>query len=148
MRSKRIAIIAVALLALTATAGTAFAWFGHKGGHHARLQSFISWRVSQALDDIDATDAQRTRIEAIKARAFALGEEHAKSRPAIRAAVLEQWRAEKPDARAVHQLVDDRVDEIRALAHQAADAALEVHGTLDAKQRAAIEAMITERLGH
>ena len=147
MRSKRIAILVLAVLGLTATAGTAFAWFGHQGGQHSRIKSFIDWRVNEVLDDIDATAKQRARVDTIKARMFALGAEHAKSRPVVRAAVLEQWRAQTPDARAVHQLVDDRMDELRALAHQAADAALEVHGTLNAKQRAAIETMITERMG-
>lgn len=146
MRKTRILVLSLAILGITATAGSAFAWFGGKGDRHARIKSFIEWRISQVLESIDATKDQRARIDAIKARMFAVGAEHAKSRPEVRAEFLEQWEAETPDARRVHQLVDDRMDEIRAMAHQAADAALEVHGTLTAKQRAEIGALIAERM--
>ena len=148
MRTKQILMITLAVLGLTATAGTAFAWFGHKGGHQSQIKSFINWRVSQVLDDIDATAAQRTRIETIKARMFALGADHAKSRPQVHAAFMAQWQTDAPDAKEVHRLVDERMDEMRALAHQATDAALEVHGTLTAKQRVEIANMIAERFAH
>ncbi|MGK0358659.1 MAG: protein CpxP [Bradymonadia bacterium] len=148
MRTKRILILALTVLGVTATAGTAFAWFGKKGGHHAQIQSFINWRVSQVMDDIDATPAQRARIDTIKARMFALGAEHAKSRPDVHTAFMAHWEMDKPDARAVHALVDERIDEIRSMAHQATDAALEIHGTLTVKQRTEIANMIAERLGH
>lgn len=148
MRAKRFVIATLAVLGLTATAGTAFAWFGHRGGHgHAKIKSFIDWRVNDVLNDLEASTVQREQITIIKDRLFAVGEGYAKSRPETRKAFLAQWNTATPDKAEVHRLVDERIDEIRAIAHQAADAALEVHQTLEPKQRAAITEMITERWG-
>lgn len=151
MRAKRFIIAALAVIGLTATAGSAFAWFGHHAGDAhakmAKIKKFIDWRLNDVLDDLEADAAQRAEINRVKDRLVELGEGYAKSRPETRKAFLAQWNAETPDAKAVHQLVDDRLDEIRALAHQAADGALEVHKTLNPKQRAEITKMITERWG-
>lgn len=148
MRAKRFIIATLAVVGLTATAGSAFAWFGHRGGHaHAKIKTFIDWRINDVLDDIEANTAQRDRVNAIKARMFEAAEGFAKSRPETRKAFLAQWNAATVDKAEVHRLIDERIDEIRAMAHQAADAAIEVHGTLDPTQRAAITKMITDRWG-
>jgi Spy/CpxP family protein refolding chaperone len=148
MRFKRLVIATLAVVGLTATAGSAFAWLGHRGGdHHARIKSFVNWRLDSLLDELEADKAQRARIDTIKERMFEVGTQFAKSRPEVRQAFMDQWNADTPDKKVVHQLVDDRVDEIRAIAHQAADAALEVHSTLTPAQRATVAKMIAERHG-
>jgi periplasmic protein CpxP/Spy len=58
------------------------------------------------------------------------------SKEEVRAALVEQWRSERPDPAAVHALVDQMVEEFRGFAHQAADAAMELHQTLTPEQRA------------
>jgi Spy/CpxP family protein refolding chaperone len=58
-----------------------------------------------------------------------------------------EWKAEKPDAAKLHALVDQRAAEMTAMAHQAVDAAVEVHDALTPEQRAKVTKKI-ERFGH
>ena len=55
-------------------------------------------------------------------------------------------RRDEPDAKKLHALVDERVDEMRALAHQAVDSAIELHGVLTPEQRAEIAKRVEERM--
>jgi len=101
----------------------------------AQVAAFVTERVDDALDDLDATSDQRTRIHAVKDRLLAEGQKARAGHDEARAAMLAEWKAEQPDAPKLHQLVDARVDELRALAHQAVDAGVEVHGILTPEQR-------------
>ncbi len=53
--------------------------------------------------------------------------------------VLAQWESANPDRARLHALVDQRIDAMRAFAHQAVDAGIEVHGVLTPEQRAKLE---------
>lgn len=144
MKLKRALIALAAVVGLTATAGAAFAVW-HRGGdsHRAeKMKKFIDFRVNDVLDDLDADDQQRAQVNATKDRLVKQAEQVFHSRGELRTVLLAQWNAEKPDADAIHKLIDDRIDELRALAHQAADAGLEVHGTLNPKQRAQLAELI------
>lgn len=130
-----------ALLALGATATlTGFAGgCGHHGRGHGRdpaaVAAFVTDRVDDALDDLDATPEQRTRIHAVKERLLAAAQEARAKGGDHRAELLEAWRSETPDAARLHALVDEHLDALRAVAHQAVDGAVEVHGTLTPAQR-------------
>ncbi len=129
------ALIALALgfVALTAFRGGCGA-HGH-GRDPAQVAAFVTDRVEDALDDLDATPEQRTRILAVKDRLLAAGQKARAGHEEARAAVLAEWKAEQPDAARLHALVDARVEEMRSLAHQAVDAGMEVHGVLTPDQR-------------
>ncbi len=136
---RTIAIAAGALLAVGAFVTlTAFAGCGRGHGHPrdpAEMAAFVGARVDDLLDDVDATPDQRTRIHAVKDRLFAAGQEARAGTKEAHEAVLAEWKSASPDAAKLHALVDQRIDAMRAFAHQAVDAGVEVHGILTAEQR-------------
>ena len=138
---RRITIVAGTLLAVggvVALAGWAGGWCGRGHGHGrdpAEVASFVTARVDDALDDLDATPDQRTRIHAVKDRLLAAGQDARAGHREAHDALLAEWKSASPDAAKLHALVDARADEMRALAHQAVDAGVEVHGVLTAEQR-------------
>lgn len=112
--------------------------FGHRHHSPEQLQSFVTDRVDDALDDLDATPEQRERIHAVKQRLLDQGLALRGSGREAHGVVLEQWNAASPDAARLHQLVDERFEAYRTLAHQAVDAGVEVHGILTPEQRAKV----------
>jgi Spy/CpxP family protein refolding chaperone len=141
MRKILAAAAAVAIAGAGAVALTGFAGGcgAHRHGHGrdpAELAAFVTDRVDDALDDVDATPDQRTRIHAVKERLLAAGQKarggHRDAHEALRA----EWTAEQPDGAKLHALVDARAEEMKAFAHQAVDAGIEVHGILTPEQRA------------
>ncbi len=137
MKSKLWMILA-GLAALVALAG-----FGRCGGPHphdpAQMAAFVTDRVDDVLDDLNATDAQRQQIHAIKDRLLAQAAELHKDGEPLRGEVKAQWESATPDRARLHALVDQRADAMRAFAHQAVDAAIEVHDILTPEQRAKLE---------
>jgi len=135
-------IIGIAAAALLVAAGFV-ALTGFRGGcgahRHGRdpaeVAAFVTDRVDDALDDLDATPEQRTRINAIKDRMLAAGLEARGGHREVHEAVLGEWKSASPDAAKLHALIDARADAFRALAHQAVDAGVEVHGVLTPEQR-------------
>ncbi len=109
---------------------------GCGGGARAeRMEKMVQWRVDDALDELDATQAQRERVQAITKDAIAKAKPTAEQGQAASAVLVTQWKSSAPDSRAVHQLVDAQLDTVRAFAHVLVDKALEVHQLLTPKQR-------------
>jgi Spy/CpxP family protein refolding chaperone len=125
-----------AVLALVALGG-----FAVGCGHHghpkdpAQMAAMVRGRVDDLLDDVDATPDQRTKIHAIADRMIAAAQQAHAGHDADRATVFAQWRADQVDRNALHALVDQRVDALRALAHQAVDAGADAHDVLTPAQR-------------
>jgi len=133
--------VSIPLLALVAFVSlTGFGGCGHRGPPDgrdpAKLAAFVTDRVNGVLDDIDATPAQRTQLLAIKDRLLADVQKLHGARQATHEALLAEWKAEKVDRAKVHALIDQRAEEMKALAHEAADAAIEAHDALTPDQRA------------
>jgi Spy/CpxP family protein refolding chaperone len=126
------------------------AGFGRSWHHHrhdpARMAEFVTERVDDALDDVEATPEQRDRVHAIKDRMLARGKDLHATRAEDRAAFLAAWRSDAPDAAALHALVDQRADAMRAFAHEAVDAGLEVRGALSPEQRAKLAEKLERRM--
>jgi Spy/CpxP family protein refolding chaperone len=127
------------LLALVAVV----ALTGWKGGcgrpdHRdpAAVAAFVTDRLDDLLDDVDATPAQRTQLQAIKDRVLASAQKLHGTRQATHQTLLGEWNAEKVDRAKVHALIDQRAEEMKAMAHEAADAAIEAHDVLTPEQRA------------
>jgi len=144
MRWKRllwiVPVAAVGLLTLTGFAA-------HRCGHDPeRMRARVTARVEDALDDLAATPEQRTRVLALADRLLADGTAARDGHHEAVAALAAQWDRPAPDAAAVHALVDARVDALRKLAHEAADAGLELHGVLTPEQRAQVSRKLA-RLG-
>ena len=58
----RYALYVLVPYALVIGIGSAFAHGARHGHDPARMKKFVDWRVNETLDEIDATDAQRTQI--------------------------------------------------------------------------------------
>ncbi len=125
-----------------AAAIVALAGFGRCGGHQrdpAQVAAMVTARVDDLLDDLNATDAQRQQIHAIKDRLLAQAAQlHQQAEP-DHAELKAQWESPNPDRARLHAMVDERADAMRAFAHQLVDAGIEVHDILTPEQRAKLE---------
>ncbi len=135
--NKKLTAVAVAALA-SVTLLTGF-WGGggrdDEKGRSAKVQRMATAKVDNTLDDVDATDAQREKIHAIKDRLIGEGTPLFTSGKDTKKVLFEQWQAEKPAGQKVHSIVDERFDSFRAFAHKVVDGALEIHSVLNAEQR-------------
>ncbi|HEX5042988.1 MAG TPA: Spy/CpxP family protein refolding chaperone [Candidatus Polarisedimenticolaceae bacterium] len=137
--------IALAGVAVASVALTAAVMAG--GMHHGGRGEGIDGFVTGALDDLGATDAQRTRVLAVKDRLAAgfahLHGEHA----AVHAAFLREWGKDTMDTAQLHGLVDAKIEELRGSMHQVVDGVAEIHDTLTPEQRRKLTARVQEMHG-
>jgi protein CpxP len=123
---------------------------GHFGGCGARdperVKQLATWKLDDHLDDLKATEEQKQAFHGLKDSLFEDGQRLFEEQKDARARLLTQWESPNPDARAVHTLVDARVDAFRAFAHRLADAALEAHRLLTPEQRQQVTTEIRERM--
>jgi Spy/CpxP family protein refolding chaperone len=125
-------LLAVGFVTLTGFHGGC----GHRGPRDpAEVAAFVTDRVDDALDDLDATPDQRTRVHAVKDRMLAAAQQLRAGHREAHDALLGEWKSATPDAAKLHALVDARAEEMRKLAHEAVDAGIEVHGILTPEQR-------------
>jgi Spy/CpxP family protein refolding chaperone len=104
----------------------------------ARIEKLATAHIDDALDDLDATDAQRKSVQAVKSRLLSEGMALSVENRKAGKEIVAQWDASSPDAARIHALIDERAEAMRAFAHKAADAAIEVRGTLTPEQRATV----------
>lgn len=123
-------------------------WHGHgvHGRDPAAMAAAVTEHVDEALDELDATPAQRTKIHEIKDRLLARAQATHQGHEQDHAALLEAWRSPNPDRAALLARMDARIDGIRALAHEAVDDALEVHATLTPDQREKLARKVERRM--
>ncbi len=131
---------------LTGFAGGCHGGHGRHGRDPAAMAAFVTERVDDALDDLDATPEQRTRIHEVKDRLVASARLAHEGRDEDHAAMLAAWRSPNPDRTALLARVDARIDALRALAHQAVDGALEAHATLTPEQREELARKVEKRM--
>jgi Spy/CpxP family protein refolding chaperone len=120
---------------------------GGHGGHAgfrdpARMERMVNARVDDVLDDFDASDAQREKVHAIKEKLLKKGLAQRDANRKARDEVIAQWKSDRPDAARLHALLDERIDAMRALGHEAVDSAVELHGTLTKEQKEKIQKRI------
>lgn len=126
-----------ATLGLTLLAG--FALGGpHRGACDAdpeKVQKYSTFMVNDVMDDLEATDAQRSQVLEIKDDLLTDGLALRASHEEVKAQVRAQWQADQVDSEALHSLVDARLADVTAFAHKAVDAFVEVHDLLTPEQR-------------
>jgi protein CpxP len=136
---KKILFSALALVAVLAGAAglTAFR-------HHRDPAAFVDARVAKLLDEVNATDAQRTQINAIKDKLVADLKTVRASHQGLHDEFLAQWQADRPDQAKVHALIADRATAMKGFADEVADALLQVHDILTPEQRATLAQKVKE----
>jgi protein CpxP len=118
--------------------------------HHrpdpARMEKLVNGQVADALDDLKATPEQRQTITAATTRLLASGQALRGDHRATMKEALGLWEAPSFDRARALALVDARVDAMRAMAHQAVEAAAEAHATLTPEQRAQVSKKLKRHL--
>jgi Spy/CpxP family protein refolding chaperone len=144
---KRILTASLTGLVLLGGLVTLAAWHGHhRMRDPAEVAAFVTDRVDDALDDLDASPQQRARIHAVKERMLASARKLHEGSHADREAVVEAWKAPSPDRARLHAIVDERIDALRAVAHEAVDAGIEVHDVLTPEQREKVTRKVERRM--
>ena len=136
---KRMLIVAslgIAAIGLLAAFG-----FGGPMMHRAmmdpkKVDGFVTWRLNDALDDVNATPQQRAQILAIKDRLMPDVKALMEQRKAHHGEVKQLWLSDSLDAKVVHGKIDARAEEMRQLAHKVADGVIEAQKLLTPAQRA------------
>jgi periplasmic protein CpxP/Spy len=139
------------LLSITAVVVAGVAVLGATGcGHHrpdpARMEKMVTHRVDDALDDLKATPEQRQKITAVKDRLLLSARSLRADHRATVKEALGLWEASSFDRARALALVDARIDAMRTMAHEAVDAAAEVHATLTPEQRAQVSKRLHRHL--
>ncbi|MBN8465791.1 periplasmic heavy metal sensor [Corallococcus exiguus] len=144
---KTLVIAGTAVVAVTLLTG--FGWGRHHRGtpDPERINQMVTWKLDDKLDDLNATEAQRSSIHAVKDRLLNEGQSLMEGQKAARSEAVAQLASETPDSAKLHALVDARIDAARAFAHKAVDAVLEVHRTLTPDQRKELVSDFRERTG-
>jgi len=142
--------LAIALAAAFALL-TGFAFHGGWGpcgrSHDPeRVKQMVTAHLDDALDDLQASDAQRAQVQALKDRLLTDAQQLFASHRDAQQKLVEQWDSASPDRAQVYALVDARIDALRAMAHEAADAAIQLHGILTPEQRAQVSKKIHRRM--
>ncbi len=126
-------LLGIGLVTLTAFRG---GWCHGGHGDPAQMAAHVNARVDDLLDDVNATPDQRTQIHGIVDRMIAEAQQAHAGQKGTHDELFAQWKSDAPDAAKLHALVDQRVDELRKIAHDAVDAGVQVHGILTPDQRA------------
>jgi Spy/CpxP family protein refolding chaperone len=147
MNKKILLVAAVGVGAIAMLAGFGPGRFGPGQMDPQKAYRFLSFKVDSALDDVKATEAQRTQVNAVKDDLYKEGLKLKEGQDAARKELVAQWQAPKVDAARVHAVVDERIDAVRGFAHRAADAAIRIHDLLSSEQRAQLKASLPQHGG-
>lgn len=131
-------------------AGTLVVACGARRARHSarspeQIEKHVSSRVEDVLDDIDATDRQREKVNQVEERLFVQFRLLHQGSKKTRSLALREWRSDQPNARRLHDLVDQRSEEYKKAMHAVVDGMVEVHGALTGEQRDEIARMVEER---
>ena len=143
---KKTLVTALTLVAVGVGALTLTAFRGH--GDPAHMDQMVERRLTKMLDTVQATDAQRQQITAIKDKVLADGKALRAAHQGTHEQLLALWKSDQPDVAKVHALVDARADAMKKFADEVADAMIQVHGILTPDQRAKVADQIQQHHPH
>jgi len=116
--------------------------FGGRGMHRGimrdpkKVDSFVTWRITDALNEVKATEQQKAQILAIKDRLMPEVTRLMQERRSHHDEIRQLWLSDSVDARTVRAKIDQRTEEMRQLAYKVSDAVIEAHKVLTPAQRA------------
>jgi Spy/CpxP family protein refolding chaperone len=134
MKWKTILLAVAGVLAVAAAIGCASAR-GHHGHDPAKVAKFITWKVNDVLDDLKASDSQRTKVLAVKDRLLTAGLQLHAQQESAHDELERQWRSDQVNVEELRKLADQRLAALRGFVYQGIDALAEVHATLTPAQR-------------
>lgn len=125
MKPLRIALIACALT----LGGVALAQAG-PGGHGGPPPG-----LRELMEELNLTDAQQKMVDGLRDSHKEMRERQHQAREEAGDLILGELAKEKPDAKAIHKLIDQNIAELSADLHNRADEALAFQATLSPEQR-------------
>jgi periplasmic protein CpxP/Spy len=144
MKTKLTAAFPLAALLAAGVTVLGFTGCGHHRPDPARMEKMVTHHVNDTLDELKATPEQRQKVLAVKDRMLASVKALRGDHQATAKEALALWEGSSFDRVRALALVDARIDAMRAMAHEAVDAAAEVHDTLTPGQRAQVAARVRE----
>jgi len=136
---RKMIIATLSVVAIGLVAGVAWAGPGMGRGMFRdpkKVDSFLTWRITDALDDVKASDAQKQQILAIKDRLMPDVQKLMEERKSHHEELKALWLSDSVSQREVRARIDQRIEEMRQLAYKVADGAIEAHNALTPEQRA------------
>ena len=119
-----------------------------KLGNHEMMEKYAMWKVDYILDDVEATDAQRSVVTSA-AQTILSDIKHMKANHHEQhETVLAELEKEQPDKKKLHAMLDAKFDEVRAFGHRSLDTALSAYIVLTPEQRADLLADLKDRCTH
>jgi Spy/CpxP family protein refolding chaperone len=100
-----------------------------------KVDSFITWRITDALNDVDATPQQKQQILAIKDRLMPDLTKLMAERTAHHEEIKQLWLSTNLNAAEVRAKIDQRTEEMRQLAYKVSDGVIEAQKILTPEQR-------------
>ena len=140
-----IACLSLAVTGLLASCGRSH--HGHGRFNPEKTQKFVTRKVNDTLDDLEADQTQRQKIHEIKDRILAKVVGMRASHRSTHKVFLEELGKDRPDSKRLHGLLDERLDSLREKAHEGLDAVLEVHAILTPEQRIQLRKKIEDHKG-
>lgn len=140
-------VVGVVTAAVCMVAG--LAWAQTRGGsgdsekNVERARQYMTWKLNDTLDEIDADPQQREVVNGLKDQLFDDGVKLRQTGHALREELLGQWKSPTPNEQVAHAAVDRALDEVRGFAHKLVGAGMTLHQTLRPEQRE----QVTQKLG-
>jgi Spy/CpxP family protein refolding chaperone len=100
-----------------------------------RITGIVFHGLGDALDDLDATEAQRREINAIAKEVLREGLALREKHRAHRGRFLAELKKGEPNRQLFHDKIDEKVTELEEFAHFAVDKLLDAYLVLDPEQR-------------
>lgn len=143
---RKVVGLLVGSLSILALAGWAGKEHGacHKNMNPEQVERMTTRMLDHALDDLEVTDVQRKELQGLRGELVKDGMALRGEKKKTMEEALQLWNSPNPDPQKVHALLDSRIEEMRTLAHTAADKALEAHKILTPEQRAEVAKKVAE----
>lgn len=106
----------------------------------------VTWKLDQALDRLEATEAQRQEFHA--AKDWILEEIHdlIQGTRDTHLTLVEELKKDEPDAEKLHALVAHQAERHRIFAHDLVETVLSLHSTLSSGQRERIFELVADHM--
>lgn len=122
--------------------------YSGKSWHGERFERFVEWKIDDMLDEVDATDDQRTQVRAIATAAIADMGEFRDFRRAGRQALVEALTQETVDREALEALRQSKLETADRASQRLLTALADAAEVLTPAQRAALAAELESRDWH
>ena len=108
---------------------------GHKNMTPERAKKMASWKIEDALDEVNASDKQIASFETAANTVIDDIFEMKASHKAKHGELARELTRKTPDEQKILALVDEHLEEVRDVAHNSVETMLEAWNTLSVKQK-------------